>query len=120
MALHDCHARLAVSIWIAIPLAMFPSCARETADRPPGPPRQRTGSIQRTAIRSSVIPTAGYDPDRRILELELHNGAVYQYFDVPRSVHRELITADAPGRFFNANIRRGGYKYRQLVPSPRE
>jgi hypothetical protein len=74
----------------------------------------RPQAIQRVSVPSTVIPTIGYDADQRILEIEFHNGAVYQYFDVPQYVYDDLKTAEIPGRYFNQHIRKAGYKYRQV------
>ncbi|WP_117179044.1 KTSC domain-containing protein [Mariniflexile rhizosphaerae] len=32
------------------------------------------------------MASVGYDKEARILEIEFHNGAVYQYFDVSENV----------------------------------
>lgn len=74
----------------------------------------RTQAIQRVAIASTVIPTAGYDAAGRVLEIEFHNGAVYQYFDVPQYVYDDLKSADDPAKYFNQHVRNAGYKYRQI------
>ncbi len=70
--------------------------------------------IQRVAVPSTVIPTVGYDADRRILEIEFHNGAVYQYFGVPQYVYEDLTSAETPGRYFNQHIR-NQFTYRQVA-----
>lgn len=53
----------------------------------------------------------GYDADLEVLELEFQSGRVYQYEDVPESVHADLIDASSLGSHFNANIR-GAFFYR--------
>ena len=74
----------------------------------------RPQGIQRVAVRSTVIPTVGYDAENRILEIEFHNGAVYQYFEVPLYVYDDLKNAEDPAKYFNQHIRKAGYKYRQV------
>jgi hypothetical protein len=101
----------------ALLLAVVPGCSTDVASRQPSRDEQQANAIQRVTIRSSVIPTVGYDTDREILEIEFHNGAVYQYFEVPPHIHQKLVTADSPGTYFNANIRHADFKYRQLVPT---
>ncbi len=55
---------------------------------------------------SSMIQAAGYDPDRRILELVFCNGRTRQYLDVPAGVYEGLRCAPSPGRYFMRHIRR--------------
>jgi KTSC domain len=52
-----------------------------------------------------TLRSVGYDPRQRILELEFTSGAVYQYLDVPATVHWALMTAESKGRYFNHEIR---------------
>jgi len=47
------------------------------------------------------------------LEIEFLTGSIYQYFDVPETVHQELMAASSHGKFFNANIK-GVYRYAKL------
>ena len=47
----------------------------------------------------------GYEARSRILEIEFQSGAVYQYLEVPRKVHEELIGAESKGQYFNSEIR---------------
>jgi hypothetical protein len=47
-----------------------------------------------------MLRSAGYDPDRSILELEFNNGRIYRYFGVPQEVFEELLTAESKGRHF--------------------
>ena len=55
----------------------------------------------------------GYDPGSMILEVLFHSGSVYQYFDVPEGLFREMLQADSVGRFFNQQIRES-YRYVKL------
>jgi len=68
-----------------------------TAARPQPPARRR--------VDSSVLVSVGYDRLRLVLEIELVNGHVYQYLDVPEEVHTALIEAPSLGAFFNREIR---------------
>jgi len=38
----------------------------------------------RMSVSSSNISSVGYDPKTQTLEVEFHNGGVYQYFNVPQ------------------------------------
>lgn len=51
-----------------------------------------------------MMRSAGYDPLMSILAIECNTGHVYQYGAVPREVYRELMAADAKGRYFQAHI----------------
>jgi hypothetical protein len=61
--------------------------------------------MQRTAVESTTIRSAGYDSAEQILEIEFTSGAVYQYLDVPAAVFDELMRAESKGQFFNREIR---------------
>ena len=54
---------------------------------------------------------------RHILEIEFVNGAIYRYFDIPLSVHRDLMSAESKARFYDSNIRK---HYRSVLVRPRQ
>jgi len=62
-------------------------------------------AMEREPIGSSVIAAVGYDSDEEVLEIEFRSGRVYQYFDVPRRVHKALLAADSLGAYFNTRIK---------------
>ena len=49
--------------------------------------------------------SVGYEARSQILEIEFQSGSVYQYLDVPQTVHEELISAESKGQYFNREIR---------------
>jgi hypothetical protein len=57
----------------------------------------------------SLLRSVGYDPDQQLLEVELQDGKIYQYTDIPEQTYRGLMGADSLGRYFNYNIR--GHHY---------
>jgi hypothetical protein len=59
--------------------------------------------MQREAVVSSAVRSVGYEDGT--LEIEFVSGRVYQYFDVPERLSRELIRATSIGTFFNERIR---------------
>ena len=61
--------------------------------------------IKRTQISSANIASIGYDKDSTILEVEFHNGGIYQYFDVPEKVYLELIQAPSHGAYFMHEVK---------------
>lgn len=68
----------------------------------------------REPVRSEALRAVGYDPDRRILEIEFASGAVYRYFDVPEDLYAGLMTAPSLGEFFSAHIRDAGFDFEAL------
>ena len=61
-----------------------------------------SGTMKRKPVKSSHLVSVGYEDGT--LEIEFRNG-VYQYFDVPRDVYKELMTADSHGVYFHENIK---------------
>ena len=70
--------------------------------------------MNRTTIASTNLRSVGYDPDSATLEVEFLHGGVYQYFDVPASRHKELMSARSQGSYFSTFIKTGGYSYRKI------
>jgi hypothetical protein len=62
-------------------------------------------TVERVELQSRSIKAAGYDPERALLEVEFHSGAMYRYEGVPAGVYQELLAAESHGRYFNQNIR---------------
>jgi hypothetical protein len=86
-------------ICISIPLVVV---ARAEPSPTPGP---ITSRIPRQSVQSSAIAKVGYSKRRHILEIEFVNGAVYRYFDIPLSMHRDLMSAESKARFYDSKIR---------------
>ena len=61
---------------------------------------EQTTGIQRSHVKSSALLSVGYDNKSSTLEIEFHNHAVYQYYDVPESVYNELMQARFSGKVF--------------------
>lgn len=70
-------------------------------------------TTQRAPVSSSSIASIGYDARAKTLEVEFNSGRVYRYYDVPQTVHYELVSASSIGGYFNANIR-PNYPYERL------
>jgi hypothetical protein len=68
--------------------------------------------MDREPVSSSLVSSVGYDPDERLLEVELTDGKVYQYTDVPEATYTGLMEADSHGRYFNNHVR--GLNYRRI------
>ena len=69
--------------------------------------------MERVAVTSSSIASAGYSAEASTLEVEYCNGSVYRYFAVPRSVFESLLAAASKGSFVSEQIR-GRYPYRRM------
>lgn len=67
----------------------------------------------RTLVTSSNLRSVGYDEGKQILEIEFHDGGVYQYYSVPPSVYQGLMRAASHGSYFHTHIR-DGYAYRRI------
>jgi hypothetical protein len=61
--------------------------------------------MNRTVVNSAAVASVGYDPQACILEVRYRGGGVYQYFDVPASVHEELMAADSMGTLLNTVVK---------------
>lgn len=61
--------------------------------------------MEREPVESEAMRGVGYDPARRVLEIEFVDHDVYDYFGVPASVHRALMRARSHGRHFAEHIR---------------
>ena len=61
--------------------------------------------MYRQRVDSSAVVSVGYDKKRRVLEVEVEGGAVYQYLDVPAREYFALVSADSVGRYYNQSIK---------------
>lgn len=75
-------------------------------------PNIRKG-VTRERVTSTSIRSIGYDPDNRILEIELRSGGVYQYFRVPCDAHRSLVNSASIGGHYTKFIK-PVYKFRKV------
>jgi hypothetical protein len=78
---------------LAIVAGVEPSCDGPIPEQNVGsaPAASREHAIERTPVRSSALRSVGDDQEQRTLEIEFTNGAVYQYFGVPRGCHCWLV-----------------------------
>jgi len=61
--------------------------------------------MRRHHVDSSAISSIGYDERSSVLEVEFSSGAIYDYFDVPEKVFRDLLKAPSKGRFVSRRVR---------------
>lgn len=69
--------------------------------------------MNRYPVNSSDLAAVGYDDESSTMEVEFHDGSVYQYFDVPRDVYDRLLQAESPGSFLHTQVR-GVYRYARV------
>jgi hypothetical protein len=67
--------------------------------------------VDRTAVNSSNIRSIGWEDGE--LEVEFNNGRTYVYEKVPEATFRALIAAESVGSYFDANVRKVGFKFRE-------
>ena len=70
--------------------------------------------MNRTPVVSSNLRSVGYDEASRTLEVEFHDGRIYQYFDVPASIYHGLMVASSHGSYLDRYVKKAGYRYRQV------
>jgi hypothetical protein len=73
---------------------------------------KKRGYMVRINIPSETLKSAGYDPEKKILELEFPSGII-QYFKVPEKVYAGLLNAESYGLYFINKIKYI-YPYKQL------
>jgi hypothetical protein len=61
--------------------------------------------LERQAVSSTNIKSVGYDPARRVLEIEFISGGVHEYEDVPPDLPPKMMASDSVGRFFHQHVR---------------
>jgi len=69
--------------------------------------------METTVVTSTTLSSVAYDEVKKLLELEFRSAAVYQYFDVPASVHACLLSSASKGAYFNEAIR-GRYRFTRV------
>ncbi len=57
--------------------------------------------MQRVPVESKALKSLSYDAGTEYLEIEFHNGNVYRYEHVPRSVYEWLLKVPNKGGFVN-------------------
>lgn len=63
--------------------------------------------MEREEVDSTTIRSAGYDPRRKVLEVEFANGGVYRYYNVPEWLYQEFMVAQSKGAFLNIYVKPG-------------
>lgn len=61
--------------------------------------------MKRWRVESSMFIAINYDPKTLVMELELHDGSVWRYLEIPSPIVRDMLDAESKGKFFHAWIR---------------
>lgn len=69
--------------------------------------------MDRQAVRSSSIRSIGYDAASEILEVEFHDGGIYQYFGVSEFLYQGIMLAKSKGEYFNHRLA-GRFRFEHL------
>lgn len=59
----------------------------------------------REPVSSSNIASVGYDAASETLEVEFHNGTVYQYYNVPQGTYDQFLESPSKGQYLNIYIK---------------
>jgi len=70
--------------------------------------------MKRQSVSSSNLASVGYDSASSTLEIEFHNGGIYQYLNVPVSIYNGLMNASSHGTYFDVYIKKAGYRFRKM------
>ena len=57
--------------------------------------------MKRVRLGSSAIATIAYDEEMRSLDVGFRGGDTYRYFNVSKSIYRELLKAESAGAYWN-------------------
>lgn len=63
-------------------------------------------------VISSNLVSVGYEPQTQTLRVQFHNGT-YDYYKVPESVYRGLMSAGSHGEYHAAHIK-NVYSYNRI------
>ena len=69
--------------------------------------------MKREPVKSSNLKSIGYDKAKKLLEIESHTGAVYQYLNVLEHIYKQLVRAPSIGKYFHQQIL-NQYKFLKL------
>lgn len=69
--------------------------------------------MERVPVESRALRSIGYDAEQQVLEVEFRGGKVYQYLDVPPSLHEWLMRSQDKGSLFRHKID-GHFEFRRI------
>lgn len=69
--------------------------------------------MERQIVESKNIRSVGYDADQFTLEVEFHDGGIYQYYNVPRYIFTEMTDGRSVGSYFALYVK-GKFDYKKV------
>lgn len=66
------------------------------------------------SVDSSTVDAIAFDDASSTLGVRFKNGTEYEYSAVPEGVYRGMLSASSIGRYFDAKVKKGGYRFRQV------
>ena len=61
--------------------------------------------MKMVSVNSSNLSAVGYDSETSTMHVRFNSGRLYAYYNVPESVHRELMNASSHGSYFNSFVK---------------
>lgn len=61
--------------------------------------------MEMIAVESSNLAQVGYNEEKRLLRVEFHDGAIWEYERIPPGIHSALMAAQSKNTYFRAHIR---------------
>ena len=68
----------------------------------------------RQFVSSSNIASIGYEFASQTLEVQFHNGAVYQYYEVPEKIYAAFLMAPSKGKYHCQRIK-SAFRYLKIM-----
>ena len=65
------------------------------------------------SVGSSRLVAVGYDERLQLLQIQFVDGSMYEYYDVPKNIYIDLITASSAGKYFHKYIK-DVYRYSKI------
>lgn len=65
-------------------------------------------------VISSTLASVAYDETSSTLGVQFNGGREYEYYGVPETVYRGILSADSAGRFFQTHVKDAGYTFRRV------
>ena len=69
--------------------------------------------MNRQSVSSKNVASIGYDEANQTLEIGFLSGPVYQYYNVPSSLHQQMMQASSKGKFLHQYIK-NAYPYSRV------
>jgi hypothetical protein len=71
--------------------------------------------VELVRVDSTAVYAFGYDDEQRTLDVVFYRSGVYRYFDVPREVYDNWLTAESKGLYLHQALI-GYFAYERLRP----